>query len=106
MFGQDTGIDEAYAEDHSSGSGTGSVEGTGDDERLILGTGEYWEYPTWYLGVGMARITKNKYKSGSGTIIVYYRTAGNKIATELLGWTEYTGDFESAGWVGIRVEGA
>jgi len=82
------------------------VNGTGDDEALTLDPGENWEYPTWYYGVASnARITKDKYQSGSGTITVYYRTGITKEATELLGWTAYSGDFASLGWVGIRVEG-
>jgi len=81
------------------------VEGSGDDERVLLGPGEYWEYPTWYLGTGQARITKDKYQSGSGTVIVYYRTGTSEANCEAQGWTLYSGDFTSEGWVGIRVEG-
>jgi len=105
-FGHDTGVEEDYAEDHASGSGTGTVNSTGDSETLTVNPGEYWEYPTWYYGTGSnARITKDKYLTGSGTINVYYRTGATKGATELLGWTAYSGDFVSLGWVGIRVEG-
>ena len=98
-------MEEDFTRDHSDGAGTGTVSGSGDDEILTLGVGEYWEYDTWYFGGGQARIDMDKYQTGSGTIIVKYRTGVTKEATELLGWTAYSGSFTSNGWVGIRVEG-
>jgi hypothetical protein len=81
------------------------VSGSGDDEILTLASGEYWEYPTWYYGTKNACIFMDKYQSGSGTINVYYRTASDKATCEGLGWTAYSDEFASLGWVGIRVEG-
>ena len=103
--GHDTAVEEDYTIDHADGSGTGTVSGSGDDEILTLDPGEYWEYPTWYYGIGNARIFKDKYQTGSGTIVVKYRTEATKAATEVLGWTVYSGEFNSLGWVGIKVEG-
>lgn len=99
-------MEETYIEDHASGSGTATVSGTGDNEIVTLEPGEYWEYPTWYYGISTnATITKDKYQTGSGTIIVRYRTGPTKVATEALGWSLYSGEFNSLGWVGMRVEG-
>jgi hypothetical protein len=106
VFGHDTAVDEDYAEDLSTWTGTGTVSGSGDAEILTQSVGDVDVSPTWNLGAGEAVILIDKYQSGSGPTpaLIEYKTGVTKAAAEADTWTTYDNvSFTSLGWVKVRV---
>jgi hypothetical protein len=105
VFGHDTGVSEDYARDFTLWSGTGTVSGTGDGERLIIGVGQYEDSPAWNLGVGDARIRTDVYDTGSGpSTTIQYKTGATQATCEADSWNTYNGtSFSGLGWVKVRM---
>jgi len=103
-WGHDDSVDEASVRNLSSWSGTGSVSGSGNTEKIIVSTGQYMESPPWNLGSGdNARVSINKYLSADSPT-VKYRTAATEAALTG-GYSVYSVPFTSLGWVQVRIEG-
>jgi len=96
---------EDYIGNLADGTGTASVYSTGDTEVLIFSiAGQYWNLPAKYFGSGNIRIKVDKYRYGSGTKTVKYRTGATKEVCEAASWTAYTVPFSSLGWAQVRIE--
>ena len=61
------------------------------------------ESTPWYLGAGNAVIRIDKYNTGSGTVLVEYRTGATQAACLAASYATYVGSFVSLGWVQIRI---
>ena len=88
------------------GTGTGTITGTGDAEKVIMESGEDWisnifRTPTTYD----IEILYDVYATGMGTGTIYYRTATTKAGcADPLAWTEYTGHFTPSNeWMQIKI---
>ena len=103
-WGHDTDVAEEYIGDLAEGSGTGTVENSGDAEKLTLLGGQSWTLPAKESGVVNVLISYDVYQSGSGGPgTIEYRTGEDQSACEAAGWNTYTAKFPSSGWVQIRV---
>jgi hypothetical protein len=104
VWGHDTAVDEDSAGDLGDGTTTADVSGSGDAEKAQFTTGEYWESPTKFIGVGDFTIEVNKYQGESATgFVVKYKTGATQALCEAASWTEGT-SFTSTGWGKIRIE--
>lgn len=106
-WGHDTGVVEVNIRDFlGNWSGTGTITGSGDAEQIELQTGEYMESVDWNLGsclFNSARLRQNVYQAGDD-VTLKYKTAATQGALAGVGWSAYTGPFQSLGWVKIRIE--
>lgn len=84
-------------------TGTGTIESAGDDERLVLNTGEYMNGEVVITGVSKVQLLQNVYKSAS-TVTLKYRHGATEVACLAADWNTYTGIFTSLGYVQVRVE--
>jgi hypothetical protein len=101
-WGHDTGVDEQQWTDLANGSGTATIENTGDTEMIGFNEGEVWTLNTVYTGViDSAYIMLNKYVSGdTSEISTRYRTGATQIACEAAPWNVWDGTkFNSLGYV-------
>jgi hypothetical protein len=106
-WGHDTGVLEAYADDLSTWTGTGTVIDSGDNERLHLDRLEKKASPVINPGTSSTMITYNKYKPGLGTPKIYYRTGATEAACTAASWTLYTPNtsFDASTYVQVQFEG-
>ena len=103
-WGHDTAVEEANARDHTDGSGTGEVSGSGDNEVLQLEVGEDWEYEDWNFGTMLCALQKDKYQSGYGSVTIKYKNTATQAALAGAGWNIYSVPFACLGWLKVRVE--
>ena len=62
------------------------------------------ESEDWYVGLGSTMILIDKYgTTGFGTPTVEYKTAATQGALSGVGYSPYSGAFQSLGWIKIRV---
>jgi hypothetical protein len=88
----------------SGWSGTGTVTGELNDEKIILESGQYMESETWYLGIGSGCINTNVYYSGEGVVIIEFKTGATEVACEASDWQLYNGvSFDSLGYIKIKI---
>ena len=88
----------------ADGAGTGIVSGSGDAEKLTLGGGQDWTFPSVQTGAVEIKIVYDKYQAGSGgPVTIEYRTGVNKEACEAADWDTYTGHFTSLNWVQMKM---
>jgi hypothetical protein len=102
-FGHVTGVTEENAEPFSTWTGTGTVVGSGDSERLELLSGEYMNSP-FITKSGMVESALDVYASGGKPATLKYRTGANQTACEAASFITYTVPFEALGVVQLRVE--
>ena len=58
----------------------------------------------WYIGTGEVTISRDKYRSGTGSITIQYKTADTFQGCLLDTWHDYTGSpLNSLGWILIKV---
>jgi len=105
-YGHSTGVEEDYTRTISgNGSGTATVIGSGDNEKLVFYTGDYWEFDSWNFGSGNCRILKDKYLTGyDGSISVKYKDGATQALCEADSWHDYSGQFTCSGWVKVRLD--
>ena len=84
-------------------AGTGSVDGAGDAEQLVLESGEYMVSEVVYTHVKYVRLRQNVYAAGD-TVTIEYRHGVDQAACEAAAWNAYTIPFQSLGYVQVRVE--
>jgi hypothetical protein len=97
-WGHDTDVLEINVKDFQGRwTGTGTIEGSGDNEVIRLKPGQYMESESWY-------IQRDFYQSGSGSVTIEYRTGATRAVCDAAGWTAYSEPFSSSNWVGVRLE--
>jgi len=84
-------------------TGTGSIDGSGDAERLALDVGEYMVSETVNTGAELVALSLNVYAAGDA-VTIYYRTGATQVACEGAAWIAYSGAFASTGYVQIKLE--
>lgn len=102
-WGHDTDVTETNVRNFAMNwTGTGAVQNTGDNERLVLGSGEYMESEIVNTGAQTVEILGNKYQSGD-IVMLFYKTGNSKTTCESASWTGYAAPFVSSGYVKIKV---
>lgn len=86
-------------------TGTGSIEGTAgeDNEKIALNAGENMVSEVCQTGSGSVTLAINTYNTGDNCAI-YWRTGATQVACEAASWTLYSTQFDSTGYVQIKVE--
>jgi hypothetical protein len=105
VWGHDTDVLESFVRNFSGNwTGTGAVgnPGTADTERLELESGQYMISELVHSGAILVRIEYNVYASGD-TINLDYRHGATPAACEAADWNDYTGSFDSLGYLQVRV---
>jgi hypothetical protein len=104
VWGHVTGVTETNVRTFAGNwTGTGTVENSGDTERLALGAGEYMESEVVNTSTRSIKLLQNTYSAGN-TVTIKYRTGASESACRAAGWSTYTVPFDSTGYVQIRVE--
>lgn len=102
-WGQSTGVLETNIRTFAGNwSGTGSVEGSGDSEQLVMNEGEYMISEVVITGAQTVTLLQNNYAAGD-TVTLQYRHGATQAACEAASWNDYTVSFESLGYVQVRV---
>jgi hypothetical protein len=98
-------VEEDFIEDFiDEWDGTGTVEDTGDSERIVLFPGQYMESYTRHIGEGYLQILIDKYGVlGEGSPLVEYKDGDTSASCDADSWNVYSGPFYSQGWVKVRV---
>ncbi len=103
-WGHVTGVLEDNARtfaDHWTG--TGEITGSGDAEKICLGSGEYMISEVFNTGVANIVLQQNVYIAGDD-VTIKYRHGDTPTACEGASWNDYVGQFTSLGFVQIRLE--
>jgi len=104
VWGHSTGALEDNVRAFSENwTGTGDISGSGDTESVILSDGEYMISEVVNTGIIGVTILQNVYSSGNESV-VKYRHAATKSECEVAEWTTYTAQFQSDGYVQVRIE--
>ena len=82
--------------------GTGVITGAGDDERLLISSGNSLTSEIWKIS-GDVQISLNQYVSGGTPDAIEYRTGDSYAACEIASWNNYVGSFSSLGFVQVRL---
>lgn len=105
-WGHDTSVEEDNTRDFTANwTGTGSISGSGDSEKISLRGSQYMESETWNTGSMTVVLDVDKYGSGSGSYTLKYKTGASAVACEAEEWATYSAPFASSGYVKLRVEG-
>lgn len=83
-------------------TGTGSIDGTGDSEELVLASGQVMTSDVNYTGAQMVELLTNHYQAGD-TVLLEYRTGADAAAVSAASWTTYSLPFLSANYVQLRL---
>lgn len=103
-WGHVTGVLETNIRTFSGNwTGTGSIEGSGDSENLVLDTGQYMVSEVVETGIQNVELLQNNYASGD-TVTLQYRHGATQVACEAADWNDYTVPFISLGYVQVRIE--
>jgi len=108
VWGAETDIIEDISRSFTDNwSGTGTVIGSGDSEKLRLYPNQYMEMNyCWNINAsGYMTIFNNKYSSASSGFTIKYKTGATSEDCESDEWNVYNGSsFNCLGWVKLRVE--
>jgi len=74
------------------------------DQKVLLSPGGYFETESWCFGVNTCQLTRDKYQTGIGDVIIKYKNGATQAACEADSWNLYTTPFSCTGWVSIRIE--
>lgn len=103
-WGHDTGVIETNILDFvGNWIGTGSIDGSGDVERLVLEPGQYMISNVVESGAVTVTLLQNYYDSDGDTVDLDYRHGATQAACEAASWNNYTVPFVSLGFVQVRV---
>jgi hypothetical protein len=83
-------------------TGTGTIELSGDDERIALSAGQSMTSAVVSTGAVSVVLTYNQYKAGD-TVTFEYRHGATPNACDVASWNTYTVPFVSDGYVQVRV---
>lgn len=104
-WGHETGVEEDYPRTFSlHWTGTADISGAGDTEIVTFYAGDYEESETWNIGAGRIKILTDKYRSGSGSLVISYKSGDSKVNCESDSWHVYSAPFTTTGWIKIRIE--
>ena len=84
-------------------TGTGAISGSGDSEVAELDPGEYMESEVVNTGVVDVALFQNLYAAGDN-VTLKYRHGATQEDCEAAGWSAYSGQFTSLGYVQVRIE--
>lgn len=87
----------------SNWTGTGAIENSGDSERLALNSGESMISEVVNTSTVTVQLLQNNYQAAD-TVALSYRHGATQEACEAAGWIAYTGEFDSLGYVQVKVE--
>ena len=104
VWGHDTSVDEDFTRDFSSWTGTATVSGSNDSEKVRFNSGEYLESPVWHIGSGSVTLAIDKYGSGFGSITVKYKQGSTIANCQADAWHDYVPGFTSNGFIQVRLE--
>lgn len=104
-WGHNTGVIETNVRTFAGNwSGTGSISGNGDTEKLIINEGQYMQSEVVNTGALNVTLAQNVYAAGdTGTI--KFRHGATEAACLAATFEDYVGPFASLGFVQVRVEG-
>jgi hypothetical protein len=83
-------------------TGTGTIENSGDAERLRLDAGEYMESEIVITGTVVVELLQNNYQAGD-TVTLQYRHGADDTDCLAAAYQNYIAPFESLGYVQIKV---
>jgi hypothetical protein len=84
-------------------SGTGTIDGTGDAEKVTLLSGQYMESEICDTGIKSVILKQNFYIAGD-TILLRYRHGTTPANCTIASWNTYSSSFVSLGYVQIRID--
>jgi hypothetical protein len=84
-------------------TGTGTIENTGDAERVALDATEYMESAVVHVGTLTTEILQNHYQAGD-TVTLKYRHGASEAACLAASYVTYTIPFMCLGYVQVRIE--
>lgn len=84
-------------------TGTGTIENSGDTERLALNTTEYMESEVVNTGIHTIILIQNNYAAGD-SVLIKYRHGVDEAACLAATFNDYISPFDSLGFVQVRVE--
>lgn len=103
-YGHDTSVEETYVENFTNRwTGTGTISGSGDSEKISMTTGEYMESPIIYTGSSGITLLQGKYTTAD-TVTIKYKTGATVAAVQAASFSTYSAPFSSTGFVQIRLE--
>lgn len=99
-----TGVTENNVRTFAQGwTGTGSITGSGDLEKICLAAGQYMESEITYTGTVSVTLLQNTYAAGD-TILLKYRHGATQVDCLAASWNTYSVPFSSLGYVQLRTE--
>lgn len=104
-WGHQTGVEEDNAYTFAGDwTGTGAVEGSGDNEYIYLDASEYMQMVDC-VHTGEVTVTAqiNKYVAGD-TVDILYRHGASAAACAAAEWSAYSAPFASLGYVQLKLE--
>lgn len=105
-WGHSTGVTEVNTRTFAGhGSGTATITGSGDSEKLVFMPGQYWEFEQVNTGEETITITQNQYEAGDD-VTIKYRTGADQAACSAASYSTYTVPVESSGIFQVKLERA
>jgi hypothetical protein len=107
VYGHTTAVEETdLLQFRGRWIGTGRVHDPGSDnyEALLFDSGQYMEMYKPLKMSGTVSIEENKYQSGRGTLLKYYKTGATEDDCDADSWHSFTTTFSSLGFLKIRFE--
>jgi hypothetical protein len=103
-WGHSTGVTESTVKTFVNyWTGTGSVENSGDAERIALESGQYMVSEVVYSGALTIILLQNEYGAGNA-VTVKYRHGITQVECLAATWVVYSSPFKSLGYVQVRLE--
>lgn len=103
-WGHITGVVEANIRTFvDNWTGTGTIESSGDTERIALDSGEYMEGEVVDTGLHTIELLQNHYAAGDN-VLLRYRHGNSEANCLAASYNNYTVPFESLGFVQVRLE--
>lgn len=105
-WGHDSGVIEANVRDFSGNwTGTGTIVGSGDGERIELNFGQYMEGEVVNTGLYLVELLQNIYDPSGDDVVMKYRHGLSEAACLAAAWAVYADPgFYSLGYAQIRLE--
>jgi hypothetical protein len=83
-------------------TGTGTIENTGNSERIVLEAGESMTSEIVETNTGEWEALQGEYQEAD-TVLLEYRTGNSEANCESASFATYTTPFESLGFVQLRI---
>jgi len=104
VWGHVTGVTQSNVRTFTGNwTGTGTIENSGDAERIALHSAQYMEGEVVNTGIKTVSLSQNVYDAGDMAIIKY-RHGVDSASCLAASWNNYTVPFGSLGYVQIRIE--